>query len=78
MDCKAIQQQIFNFIYGEGTPFELRKTKEHLDKCGHCKEESKIIEQILRRLSEGIEDDPVPEGFRERVLECLRKEGFTG
>ena len=78
MDCKAVQQQIFNFIYGEGAPHELAKTKEHLDKCGHCREEREIIAEILKQMEQCLADDPVPAGFHDRVLTRLRKEGFAG
>ena len=68
MDCKAIQQQIFGYIYGETTADELRKIKAHLDRCGHCEEEAQIIEDLLAKLKDGLEEEPLPDGFRDRVL----------
>ena len=68
MDCKAIQQVIFRFIYGESTADELRKIKAHLDRCGECRSESALITEILEKLKGALPDEPVPEGFRERML----------
>lgn len=68
MDCKAIQQVIFRFIYGESSADELRHIKAHLDRCGECRKESEIIAEILERLKGALPDEPVPDGFRERML----------
>lgn len=68
MDCKAIQKEIFRFIYGESTADELRKIKAHLDRCGECRAESAMIAEILEQLKHALPDEPVPVGFRERML----------
>jgi anti-sigma factor (TIGR02949 family) len=68
MDCKAIQQVIFRFIYGESSADELRKIKAHLDRCGDCKAEGEVIAEILEKLKGALPDEPVPDGFRERML----------
>ena len=68
MDCKMVQQRIFSFIYGESDAHELRKIKEHLDLCGACRREREIIDEILGKVKEGLSEEPVPSGFRQRVL----------
>lgn len=68
MDCKAVQQVIFKFIYGESSAYELRRIKDHLDRCKNCAAEAGIIEDILARLKEGLAEEPVPVDFRDRVL----------
>ena len=68
MDCKAVQQVIFKFIYGESSTYELRRIKAHLDRCKNCAAEAVIIEDILAKLKEGLTEEPVPEDFRDRVL----------
>ncbi|MBN2080966.1 zf-HC2 domain-containing protein [bacterium] len=68
MDCKKIQKQIFRFIYGESDEYELRAIKAHLEICNACEAEQKIIEEILVQIKSGVPDDPVPDGFKERVL----------
>lgn len=68
MDCRMVQKLIFRFIYGEADAYELRKIKEHLDICRRCRRESEIIADILEQLRLGLPEDPVPEGFRTRVL----------
>jgi mycothiol system anti-sigma-R factor len=72
MDCKAIEREIFRFIYGEGDADRLRRIKAHLDVCGHCARERDIITGILAQLKDGYPDDPVPAGLRERVLASIR------
>lgn len=74
MDCKMVERVIFRFIYGESDAHELAKMKEHLDRCGECRRERDIIVEILDQLKRGLPDDPVPEGFRERVLARISRE----
>ena len=71
MDCKLVQQKIYRFIYGECDAYELRKIKEHLEICNQCRQECELIEDILGQLKNGLPEDPVPEGFRDRVLERI-------
>jgi len=71
MDCKKVQQKIFRFIYGESDEHELRQIKSHLDRCGDCRAESELIADILTQLRNGLPDDPVPDGFKERVLQRI-------
>jgi len=68
MDCKAVQQVIFRFIYGECDSYTLQKVKEHLDVCGACRRERDIIQEILTKLKDGLVEEPVPESFRQRVM----------
>jgi mycothiol system anti-sigma-R factor len=72
MDCKAIQQLIFRYLYGEASVDELRHIKAHLDRCGHCREESDMIAEILEKLKEALPDEEVPDGFKERMLARIR------
>ena len=72
MDCKAIQQTIFRYIYGETSVDELKRIKAHLDRCGECRAEGEVIAEILEKLKNALPDDPVPEGFRERMLERIQ------
>lgn len=72
MDCKMVQQKIYSFIYGESSEHELRKIKEHLERCGDCSKEYALIEDILAQMKSSLPDDPVPDGFRERVLDNIR------
>jgi anti-sigma factor (TIGR02949 family) len=71
MDCKMVQQKIFKFIYGESDPDELRLINAHLERCGDCRAERELIADILEQLKRGMPDDPVPQGFKERVLERI-------
>jgi anti-sigma factor (TIGR02949 family) len=71
MDCKMVERVIYRFIYGESDSHELTKMKQHLDRCGECRKQRDIIEDILQQLKRGLPDDPVPEGFRERVLQRI-------
>ena len=71
MDCKLVQQKIYRFIYGECDAYELRKIKEHLEVCNQCRQECELIEDILGQLKNGLPEDPVPAGFRDRVLERI-------
>jgi len=71
MDCKMVQQKIYSFIYGESNEHELRKIQEHLARCGDCAKEYRLIEEILTQMKSNLPDDPVPAGFRERVLDSI-------
>ena len=71
MDCKMVQQKIYSFIYGESNEHELRKIKEHLERCGACAKEYQLIGDILTQIKSNLPDDPVPKGFRERVLSSI-------
>ncbi len=73
-----IENVIYRFIYGESSADELRSIKVHLDKCGHCKHESSIIEDILQQLKKGVADEPLPEGLRERVLGKIHSKAQLG
>jgi anti-sigma factor (TIGR02949 family) len=74
MDCKMVERVIFRFVYGESDSHELKKMKEHLDRCGECRKQRDIIVEILDQLKRGLPEDPVPEGFRERVLQRIHDE----
>jgi anti-sigma factor (TIGR02949 family) len=74
MDCKMVERVIYRFIYGESDSHELHKMKEHLDRCGECRRERDIIVEILDQLKRGLPDEPVPDGFRERVLKRILEE----
>jgi anti-sigma factor (TIGR02949 family) len=66
-----VQQKIYGFIYGESDEYELRKIKEHLEICKACAKEYALIEDILKQLRKGLPDDPIPDGFKERVLDRI-------
>ena len=69
-----IENVIYRFIYGESSSAELRNIKKHLDRCGHCEREKAIIGEILQHLKDGLEDDPLPDGLRERLLAKIHAE----
>ena len=71
MDCKAIQQAIYRFVYGESDSTELRQIKGHLDRCKECKQESELIGDILGKLQSHAKEERsagLPEGCRDRIL----------
>ena len=68
MDCKKIEKVIFRFVYGECDASELVSIKQHLDKCGGYKKESEIIDEILAQFKNSFEDEPLPDGLRDKVL----------
>jgi anti-sigma factor (TIGR02949 family) len=73
MDCKAIEREIYQFIYGDGDADKLRRIKEHLDKCGACVRERDLIAEILVKIKDALPAEELPEGCRERMLEKLRE-----
>lgn len=73
-----IEKVIYRFIYGESSTEELRHIKKHLDLCGHCVREKSIIEEILQQLKDGVEEEPLPDGLRDRVLEKIHSEAEAG
>jgi anti-sigma factor (TIGR02949 family) len=74
MDCKMVERVIYRFIYGESDAHELKKIKEHLERCGECRRERDLIEEILGQLKEALPEAPVPDGFRERMLARIKTE----
>lgn len=71
MDCKAIQQAIYRFVYGESDSTELRQIKSHLDRCKECRQESDLITDILGKLKSHATAERgagLPDGCRERIL----------
>lgn len=74
MDCKMVERVIYRYIYGESDATELRKIKDHLDRCGECRRESAIIADILEHMKQAIPDDPVSDGFKERILARIHAE----
>jgi anti-sigma factor (TIGR02949 family) len=75
MDCKMVERVIYRFIYGESDTHELVKIKEHLERCGECRRERELIEEILEQIKAALPEDPVPAGFRERMLARINNEG---
>jgi predicted anti-sigma-YlaC factor YlaD len=71
MDCKAIQQAIYRFVYGESDSTELRQIKSHLDRCKECRQERELIGNILGKLEAFAKEErteALPEGCRDRIL----------
>lgn len=72
MDCKKIQDVIFNFVYGESSEAELEATRDHLEKCGDCARERQVIEKLLSRIKSCDEGEAVPEDCRDRMLSKIK------
>jgi predicted anti-sigma-YlaC factor YlaD len=74
MDCKAIQQAIYRFVYGEGHEEELQRIKMHLDGCQECRAEKALVDSILAKLHAHAADErstPLPDGCHERMRNVI-------
>ncbi len=72
MDCKKIQDVIFNFVYGESSEAELLATRDHLEKCGDCAREKQVIEKLLDKIKNCEAQETVTEDCRDRMLSKIK------
>ena len=72
MDCKKIQDVIFNFVYGESSEAELEATRDHLEKCGDCARERAVIERLLSKIKSSDQQEPVSDDVRNRMLNKIK------
>lgn len=72
MDCKKVQDVIFNFVYGESSEAELEATRDHLEKCGDCARERQVIEKLLSKIKGCEAQEPVSDDCRNRMLSKIK------
>lgn len=72
MDCKKIQDVIFNFVYGESSEAELEATRDHLEKCGDCARERQVIEKLLSKIKSTNDHEAVTDDCRNRMLNKIK------
>ncbi|MEZ5337020.1 MAG: zf-HC2 domain-containing protein [bacterium] len=72
MDCKKIQDVIFNFVYGESSEAELEATRDHLEKCGDCARERQVIEKLLSKIKNCEPQESVSDDCRNRMLSKIK------
>lgn len=77
MNCADAAERITALVDGELPPEERAELERHLAECGACRDARAAEEAIAARVR-GLGRPPLPDGFREAVLERVRAEPAPG
>lgn len=72
MRCKYVKQKLDRYIQGDLPGPISKKIEQHLHKCSGCAD-ALIRTGKLDELFEDVSSAPVPEDFRERVMQRVRQ-----
>lgn len=78
MDCRGAMEQLFDMIDGELTAEVEQKVRAHITGCPHCFSCADFEERFLRAVHQARAARSAPAPLRERVLQALRSEGWSG
>ena len=74
MNCRQMEEKITLYCEGLLEGDELWAAEEHLRNCEACRKLAEEMSEILRLTAE-IPEEPIPEGFDERLSAALALEG---
>ncbi|HEU4394064.1 MAG TPA: zf-HC2 domain-containing protein [Planctomycetota bacterium] len=77
MNCADAAERITALVDGELPPGERAELERHLAECGACRDARAAEEAIAARVR-GLGRPPLPDGFREAVLDRVRAEPAPG
>lgn len=77
-DCGGAMARLFDLLDGELTPDREQQLREHITSCPDCFTHADFEKRFLAAVAAARAQGPAPDSLRQRVLESLRSEGFTG
>ena len=77
LDCAGVMDKLFDFLDGELGPENESQLRAHLEKCAHCFERAGFERRFLEALKAAKESETCPDKVRTRVLDALRRDGWT-
>ncbi len=77
-DCREAVRQLWDYLDGHLDETRVNAIREHLHRCAHCFSQAEFGETLLGAMERVRHDEPVDPALRERVLACLRAEGYEG
>jgi anti-sigma factor (TIGR02949 family) len=76
LDCDAVMAQLWDYLDQELTPERMTAVQVHLEICVNCLPHAQYGQRFLAALHTCGKDYAMPEALRERVMECLKREGL--
>ena len=77
LDCTGVMERLFDFLDGELGPESEARFRAHLEKCGQCFERAGFERRFLEAVQAARESEQCPDKVRTRVLDALRRDGWT-
>lgn len=77
LDCKAVMQQLWDYLDGELTASRVVAMKAHLDVCKRCAPQLEFKREFLAALSAARTHTAPDSTLRDRVESRLRGMGYT-
>ena len=76
-DCAGAMDRLFDFLDGELDAESESQLRTHLEKCAPCFERAGFERRFLEAVQAARESEKCPEKVRARVLNALRRDGWT-
>ena len=73
MNCEQMNELLSAWLDGELSENEQRQMQAHLEQCAQCRALFEQLQALHTSFSD-LEELPAPEGFAQRVMECVEKE----
>ncbi len=78
LDCRGAMARLFDLLDGELTPARELKVRAHITGCPGCFAHADFEERFLKAVRTAREAGAASGALRERVLQALRADGWTG
>jgi mycothiol system anti-sigma-R factor len=76
LDCKAVVQQLWDYLDEELTTSRMEAVRQHIAVCARCYPHFEFERKFLEAIARCRESAPASDPLRVRVLAALRAEGF--
>ena len=77
IDCRTAVQQLWDYLDRELDSVRMAEVTAHVERCAECREHFQFALSFLRALSASRSDVPDAAALRLRVVEALKREGFS-
>ncbi|MDD4048947.1 MAG: zf-HC2 domain-containing protein, partial [Clostridia bacterium] len=72
MNCKEVQENLSAYLDNILSAEEMILVQRHLDECNDCREELKILQETVEKLS-SLEEKIPPISFRQELFKKLEQ-----
>lgn len=77
IDCRTAVQRLWDYLDQELDAERMAEVTAHVARCAACGEHFQFARTFLSALSASRRDVPDAQALRTRVVEALRREGFS-
>jgi anti-sigma factor (TIGR02949 family) len=78
LDCRGAMTRLFDLLDGELTPERELKVRSHISGCPGCFAHADFEERFLKAVRTARQAGTASGALRERVVQALRADGWTG